>query len=407
MINRALNKPALQSSTSVWSQSRTPAEDACGANNGATSPEMGFHTSRENNPWWQVDLEAPFMIDRVTIYNRRHMAERLRFFSVLLSMDGARWVSVFTKRDASIFGSADDEPYVVDLLGGRPARFVRIRLNGYEPLHFNELQAFGEPIQAKDHDRVLTEEHRLEREQAAIPVGRTGHVVEIGGFALFADTANYDPEIIAALENGGYEAPERGLLPHLLRPGQRVIEVGTAAGLVTLTAAAVVGASNVVTFEANPDILADARENFHRNDFGAIDARFGVLQNIRAYRDHQTLDFGIARQFWSSRLGARADDPRIVSFIKVPTFCLEREILAHAADVLICDIEGGEADLLAEADLPGITLILMETHYRYAGRARIDDMIRSLVMRGFAIDLSMSAHEMVVLRRSTCSSSAA
>ena len=399
MTNRALNKPSLQSSTSFWSNERSAAEDASGANNGKISSEMGFHTSRENNPWWQVDLEDPFLIDRITIHNRKHMAERLRFFSVLMSFDGNRWTNVFTKRDSSVFGSADDAPFVIDFEGGRAARYVRIRLNGLEPLHFNELQVFGKPIQASDYRRVFAEAQRLESERAAIPVGRTGRIIEVGDFAIFADVANYDPEIIAALESGGYEEPERKLLPGLLKPSQRILEVGTAAGLVSLTAAAIVGAENVLTFEANPDILADARENFRRNGFAAIDARFGVLENIRAYEAGRTLPFCIARQFWSSRLGAKADNPKISSVVEVPTFCLEREILAHAADVLICDIEGGEADLLNETDLPGVSLIVMETHYRYAGRLQIDAMIRSLYARGFAVDLAVTAHEMVVMRR--------
>ena len=36
---------------------------------------------------------------------------------------------------------------------------------------------------------------------------------------------------------------------------------------------------------------------------------------------------------------------------------------AHRAKVLICDIEGGEVDLLMQSDLARIKKIIIETHY--------------------------------------------
>ncbi len=81
--NLALGKPALQSSTSKWSRSQVPADDAAGANNGKISGEAGFHTAKEINPWWQVDLQDDFIIYKIDIYNRRKNAERLRNFRVL------------------------------------------------------------------------------------------------------------------------------------------------------------------------------------------------------------------------------------------------------------------------------------------------------------------------------------
>jgi hypothetical protein len=141
--NLALNKPALQSSTCEWSNHRVPELDARGANNGTISPEAGFHTATEQDPWWQVDLQDKFLVEKVAIFNRQHMAERLTYFSLLLSLDGMKWASVFTKRDESVFGKSDHSPYVIELPRARLARFLRLRLNGRNCLHFNELQAFG------------------------------------------------------------------------------------------------------------------------------------------------------------------------------------------------------------------------------------------------------------------------
>ena len=51
------------------------------------------------------------------------------------------------------------------------------------------------------------------------------------------------------------------------------------------------------------------------------------------------------------------------------------------------------------ADLAGIRLIIMETHYWAVGEAATDAMMRKLVVEGFAIHLGRSGHGIVVLRR--------
>jgi hypothetical protein len=88
-----------------------------------------------------------------------------------------------------------------------------------------------------------------------------------------------------------------------------------------------------------------------------------------------------------------------VKTVRVPVFCLEKEILAHEANVLICDIEGGEVDLLMNAGLSGISMIIIETHYWSVGKARTDAMMRKLILDGFSFDLDHSSRHVSVLRR--------
>ena len=79
--------------------------------------------------------------------------------------------------------------------------------------------------------------------------------------------------------------------------------------------------------------------------------------------------------------------------------CFEDAIARHRANFLICDIEGGEVDLLLEADLTGISTILLETHYWATGVERASAMIRKLVYDGFDIDLGISGRHVTVMRR--------
>jgi FkbM family methyltransferase len=178
-----------------------------------------------------------------------------------------------------------------------------------------------------------------------------------------------------------------------------VLEVGTAIGVVSMTAALIVGVGSVVTFDANPDIVADAQANFRRNGLAGISGRTGVLTCRRRFVRDAGVDFFVARDFWASRLDAKADDADIVKVVRVPRLCLEAEIAAYRATVLICDIEGGEVDLLSGAELDGIRLIIMETHYGVVGEGPTDAMIRELILQGFAFHLGASGGHMAVLRR--------
>jgi len=400
MLNLALNKPALQSSTSIWSTSSNPAEEARGANNGRISRLHGFHTAIENNPWWQVDLQSEFVIRKVVLYNRKEYAERLKYFSILKSLDGENWQVLFRKRDKSVFGCADDLPYVAEIFGDHLARYIRIRLDGLESLHFSECQVFGEPVGTDARQRLIEDSERAEQERIELPPGRNGTLIEFDGFIIFVDRDNYAPEIIATLESGQYEARERWLAKEILKPTDRVIEAGTAVGLVAMTAASIVGAANVLTFDANPEIVADAQRNFHRNGLSEIKSRWGVLKNRRSIsRENETVDFYIAKHFWASRLHASEHDESILKKVRVPVFCLEDEIEDHRANVLICDIEGGEVDLLMQADLAGIMKIIIETHYGWADERQTDEMIRKFICEGFSIHLGLSGQQVFLLRR--------
>ncbi|QPC91651.1 FkbM family methyltransferase [Mesorhizobium sp. INR15] len=396
MTNLALNKPATQSSISEWSFGRRPEEDAKGGNNGNISTEMGFHTKREQDPWWQVDLGDEFLVYKVILYNRQHQAHRLRHFSLLRSLDGQHWSVFYRKIDSAIFGDSDPRPYVADISGDHPARFVRVQLDGYECLHFSECQVFGVPLDQATREKITKNEGLA----TAIPKGRDGYLTNVGGFSVFVDTRDYIPTIITALDNNSYERRERHLTAELLHPSDRVIEAGTAIGIVAMTAALIVGAENVLTFDANPDIIEHARQNFDRNGLSKILSRNGVLKNRRKIAgSDETVDFYIDKAFWASRLDASLTTPGIVKTVQIPIYCLEDAICTHAANVLICDIEGGETELLMEADLTAIRLIIMETHYAVSGETVTDAMMRKLVLEGFSFHLGHSGDNFVVLRR--------
>ncbi len=405
--NLALGKPATQSSVSAWSSGKTPEADARIATNGDTTSAAFFHTAAEAAPWWLVDLQEPCVIRQVRIFNRRDLAERLTRFTVLASQTAApdSWVPIYCKNDDVVFGHNDNAPFVIVPAEPSVARFVQIRKDDPGFLHFRECEVWGHKSGSEDPTMPLHEmestEHRLAIERrAALTDGRTGTVTQIDSFSVFVDTAKYSETLIRALTESAYEGAERILVRAAVLPTDRVLEVGTAVGVVTMTAAAIVGPSSVMTYDANPAMVADARRNFTANGLSEIRAQVGVMRNRSRWSDHESeVDFFVSRDFWGSRLHATLNSPDITHVVRVPLLCLENTIAEHQANVLICDIEGGEADLLDGADLAPIRLIVLEIHYWATGHRRIDEMFRFLVLSGFNINFDHTSRNIILLER--------
>jgi len=223
----------------------------------------------------------------------------------------------------------------------------------------------------------------------------TLHQIEIGGKLILFEDGRYDTKIVTSMRQGGYEATERSIVPKLFRTGDRVLEIGTAVGLVTMVLADVVGNENVIGFEANPSLVEDARRNFVANNH-AITVKNQVLENQLCWAgEGSTSDFFIHREYWASSL---TNKPGTISTVSVPNACFEHEIRAFHANCLVCDIEGGEIDLLTSANLVGIDKIMIEIHY-WAGRSLINRLIRKLIFDGFSIDFDLSLRSVLALHR--------
>jgi len=383
--NLALRRPALQSSTSEWSADPSPAVDASIATSGDLDSSRYFHTGEELFPWWQVDLGRDCVIRRVDILNREDAPRRLTRFTLLGSLDGEIWLPLQVVRTSAA------QRYVLRLDPPRFARILRVRVDARAMLHFRQCLVFGRAGDTLE-DRAAYAAAALRR---ALPAGRRGEMARIDAFDVFIDRT-YAPEIKRSLRGGFYESRERNLIGRLLAPGNRVIEAGTAIGLVAMTAAAIVGPENVRTFDANPAMVADAEGNFARNGM-SIAARCGALVARARYVEGQRLAFQVSPSFWASRLGEESEGG--LGAIQITTFCLEDEIAEMRADALICDIEGGEVDLLTHADLTGLRLIIMETHTWAVGAARTDAMVRKLIIEGFSLDVDASGQGVLALRR--------
>ncbi len=142
--NLALRQPATQSSVGEAPPGHTREADAAGAVDGSFVERYGFHTREEDQPWWQVDLQAQSIIEAAVVYNRIDhpvIAMRATPLRILLSADGVIWTVAY--ETDSLFGGLDGNPLFWCAPAGTVARFIRLQAVRRTFLHLVQVEVFG------------------------------------------------------------------------------------------------------------------------------------------------------------------------------------------------------------------------------------------------------------------------
>ncbi|MEM7566702.1 MAG: FkbM family methyltransferase [Pseudomonadota bacterium] len=230
--------------------------------------------------------------------------------------------------------------------------------------------------------------------------------VQVHGFQLDIDPAQDPFGVVKGILKGWYEASEVKVARALLKPEDRVVELGAGLGMVTCALSAIVGPANVIAFEPNAEIAPRARHHLALNGFdtrveeGLCRPRACLAQTQQARPESPAkARFRLAKAFWASGLEAEGRDGGDGPLVDVAVRPLEDVLAAHRASILVMDIEGGEIEILEEADLTGLRAIALETHEGMVGRGRTNAAIRAACARGFDIDFALTQDGIVVLRR--------
>ncbi|RAQ40019.1 hypothetical protein B9S53_18200, partial [Arthrospira sp. O9.13F] len=137
-INLALNKPTTQSS--VLNRQKY-GYDPHGGCNGRKTGGFGFHTIKENQPWWQIDLQGTYQLSEIKIFNRMNFEERASTLNILLSQDALNWKLCYSNHKENLFGGIDGKPLKVNMQH-QVARFVRLQLRENEYCHLDEVEIY-------------------------------------------------------------------------------------------------------------------------------------------------------------------------------------------------------------------------------------------------------------------------
>ena len=183
------------------------------------------------------------------------------------------------------------------------------------------------------------------------------------------------------LENGQYEGPERALVRKLVRPGDRVLDLGAGAGVVAMVAARIVGAENVVAVEANPEMRQTIKRNFRRNGMEAIKLISAAVV-ARACKD-DSVTFHVHPGFWSASL--TRNEKLQAREVSVPVKRFPGLVRRAQASVVLMDVEGAEEQILVERMPDSVRLLIVELHPNLYGKAVIERIAKRMARGGFAV----------------------
>ena len=204
-------------------------------------------------------------------------------------------------------------------------------------------------------------------------------VIETQGIRVPFVPAIITPKIERPMRNSRYEGGECATLRRVLRPGDRVLELGAGVGLISTVAAQVPGVERVVSVEANPDLLPLIAETHRLNGVTTVDLRNGVI----APEDGGTSAFYLRADFWASSMEpASRPYARVVEVARIGLSPLLAEV--HPT-VIVCDIEGGELGLFDAADLSGVRQIVLELHPKVYGEEGLARIAGVLAAKGLVL----------------------
>lgn len=216
--------------------------------------------------------------------------------------------------------------------------------------------------------------------------------IAIDGIVVPVSPGAWSPTIMSELYREVYEIKERRALAGRIGPADRVLEIGTAIGVV---AAAVLRQRPAATlhYEPNPDLVAAAGRTLEANGLAA-EIRTAAVVPDAVPGGSVTLHLGA--DFWSSSLTRREGTTREIA---VPAEPFAAVLAEFRPTVIVMDVEGAECDLLLHPELAGVRTIFVELHRRITGVAPQSRMIAHLLGIGFNIDFRASDGENVVLFR--------
>ena len=196
-----------------------------------------------------------------------------------------------------------------------------------------------------------------------------------------------------ALSSGRYENHEADALLMHLRPGDRCLDLGAGLGFICALAAGVLGEGFVFGVEAGPETAKLARKNLAANGFPGVK----IVRGAVVASGEGEVDFGQRPAFWASALKGRQGWPENAEVIRVPARPVGKLLERFRPSVICCDIEGGELEVLAEP-LPGVRLVVVETHPQVYGAEGVKQIAAALVAQGFATAGGAKADTLVFAR---------
>jgi FkbM family methyltransferase len=209
-----------------------------------------------------------------------------------------------------------------------------------------------------------------------------GDSIEIDGCRFGLDSPAITTNSKSKFLFGQYERPERRAVANYLNPEVPVVEFGGSIGVVACLANKKLrNPERHVVVEANPSLVDLLKRNRERNQ-----CRFFVVPKMVGYGESHLPFYANPDNFVIGTAvpsGASSGEAHQIQTVTLRAILDEHEF---EQCTLICDIEGGESDLLRyESDVlkDRVSTLILEVHEWSLGRARVEELFLELAELGF------------------------
>ncbi|MFC6638458.1 FkbM family methyltransferase [Sulfitobacter sediminilitoris] len=180
------------------------------------------------------------------------------------------------------------------------------------------------------------------------------------------------------LRNNDYEAKETEAALRVVREGDVVVELGGGIGYMSTLVSTKRAIKSVHVFEANPNLIPYIQSVHAANDVTNAHVTNAILGTRKG-----SVDFYVREPMLGSsmqKLEGEVDPPSV----KVDVLNAKTTFKDIGANVLICDIEGAEVDLIPSLDLSGFRAAIIETHPQWIGPEGMNKVMRAFMDAGLA-----------------------
>lgn len=222
-----------------------------------------------------------------------------------------------------------------------------------------------------------------------------GLTFELDGVLIQAPSDVITPTIAEALTTGTYEAEEARIVARSLKSRDRVLEIGSGLGFVSTLIARDDRVDSLIAVEADPRLAKRAASTLSLNS--CVDVE--VINAVMA-PEASTGDMAVFYQrpdFWMSSMFET--DVAYDHVVNVPVLALNKLLRDRAITCIVCDIEGGEIELLKGADLASVDRVVVELHDHITGLSGVSDLFDIMRRKGFTYDPRCSEGTVVLFRQ--------